>query len=344
MSFLNIENIRIDAIAADVPENIFKNEDIDFLSQSEREILIESIGINERRYVSKGVTASDLCFNAAQKIFEQKPELKSEIKVLIFVSQTPDYFTPASAVVLQNRLGLSTEVIAFDINLGCSGYVYGLSVIASLLSSLKKGKGLLLVGDTSSSFVSDKDKSVLPLFSDAGTATLLSYQPGVEPMFFHLGSDGSGYEAIIVSGGGRRNPYHSKSFEVNKYENQIERNELQMKLDGMQIMHFSLKEVPKSVRAALEFAKISQDEIDFFYFHQANKIINQSLMKKLKISPEKYPETLSRYGNTSSATIPLTIIENIHQHNQSTLNLLCGFGVGLSWATALIKLDELAKY
>ncbi len=344
MALLRIENIKIEAISSEIPNEIHRNDQIVFLSDEEKQNLIASIGINERQYAPKGTTAADLCLIAAEKIFQKHPEWKSEIKILILVTQTPDYPTPASSIILQSKLGIGKDVIAFDINLGCSGYVYGLSVIALLLNNIREGKALLLVGDTSSIFVSQKDKSVMPLFSDAGSATVISYNENTKPMFFHLGSDGNGYDAIIVEGGGARYPFSSESLNYKNESEQIERNQLQMKLDGMRIMHFSLKEVPQSVRQVCEFAQIELNDIDQFYFHQANKIINEALIRKLKISSEKFPETLSKYGNTSSATIPITIVENYQNTHSKTLNLLCGFGVGLSWASAIVEFDNLEVF
>jgi 3-oxoacyl-[acyl-carrier-protein] synthase-3 len=226
--------------------------------------------------------------------------------------------------------------MAFDINLGCSGYVYGLSIIAALLQNMPGAKGLLLVGDCSSSCISMQDKSVAPLFSDAGSATLLEYKEG-EQMHFNLQTDGKEFDDIIISDGGMKHPFISDSLIYKEIAVGQVRNNLHMKLDGMKIFNFALREVPGNVAHLLDYSSIGKDTVTKAYFHQANLLMNERVRIKIGVSEEKVPYTLYDYGNTSSASIPVTLCA-YPTHTQHVL--LCGFGVGLSWGSALVNLNE----
>lgn len=329
-------------MASAVPGNVVHNLSYDPIPEKERPLLVRTTGINERHVANPGVTTADLCEVAANKLIDELGWEKDSIDVLILVTQTPDYITPATAAVLQHRLGLPTTCVAFDINLGCSGYPYGLSVMAGLLNSTKS-RGLLLVGDVSSACVSATDKSAAPIFSDAGSATALEYNEGAAPMHFNLQTDGKGYEAIIIPDGGYRNPVTADSLELQNHGLGIDRNKTHLILNGIDIFNFSVREVPPNVRALMEFAKVDADAVDHFVFHQANLIINNSITKKLKLDTDKVPLSLGAFGNTSSATIPVTIAHEISETVQQGRKqlLLCGFGVGLSWGSALVTTNNL---
>ena len=338
MAKFSIDNIKIDAIYACVPSSKIKTSDYSLFSESESLLFEKTTGIIERRVANDGITCSDFCYNAAKNLLNDLSIDLSEIDVLIFVSQSPDYFLPATAVTLQERLFLSKNCMAFDINLGCSGYVYGLSVISSLLKNGLK-KALLLAGDKSTISTSFNDKSTYPLFGDAGTATLLSFDELAEKMFFDLHSDGSGKDAIIIEYGHSRFPYNVFLEDEKEFESGIKRSRNQLALDGIKVFNFALKEVAKSIDECLEFAKVEKEKVDYFVLHQANKLINDSVRKKMKLSEEKFPMSISHFGNTSSASIPLTICVSLQEKikNQQLHLLLSGFGVGLSWANVLIK-------
>lgn len=341
MALLTVHHIAIKGIAATVPEYFEKNIDYDWISLAEREMLIKTTGIEKRHIASDSVCTSDMCMASAEKLIHDLKIDKSEIDVLIFVSQSPDYFLPATSIILQNKMGLSKNTLAFDIQLGCSGYVYGLSVIGSLMSNGKFKKGLLLVGDKSSFSQSRKDKSTYPIFSDAGTATLLEYDENAEPMHFNLQSDGSGYEAIIIPDGGVRSPWTEESNKVVKIEEGIERSRRNLSLDGVEVFNFSLREAAPNVRALLEETKTSIDDYDYFIFHQANKLMNESIRKKLKLDISKVPYSIQDFGNTSSASIPLTIVTQLgNMQNRSHKMVLSAFGVGLSWASATVNMHH----
>jgi len=337
LALFSIENIQIKGISCAVPKDIYSNMDYERISIKEREMLIRTTGVEKRHVAKFGTTTADLCKVATNKLLNELKWQRSDIEILIFVSQSRDYLIPATACILQNRLELSKNCMAFDVNMGCSGYVYGLSIIAGIMAATKLKKGLLLVGDVSTLNTSYKDKSTFPLFGDAGTCTAIQFVDGAQ-MNFNLQTDGSGYEAIIIRDGGCRNYASKESFDSKKYSDGIERNRVELELDGIQVFNFSLKEVHLNILTLLEFRKNKVEEIDYFIFHQANKLINESIRKKLKIPIEKFPYSMAEYGNTSSASIPLTILaalsENLQNQNQKLL--LSGFGVGLSWGSAII--------
>ena len=214
MAFLEFKNVRISGISAGVPKHVEYNKDYPYFEEGEAEKYIASTSVRERRIADPGVCSSDLCYSAAERLIEDLGWDKSEIECLLFVSQTADYILPATSCILQERLGLPESCYAMDISLGCSGWVYGLSVITSLLSSGQIKKGLLLSGEICHLQSSPLDKSAYPLFGDAGTATALEYQEGYEPVRFHFSTDGSGYEAIIIRDGGYRHPFDNQSLDV----------------------------------------------------------------------------------------------------------------------------------
>ncbi|MGP8214214.1 MAG: 3-oxoacyl-ACP synthase III family protein [Bacteroidia bacterium] len=343
MAFFSIENIRLKGIAAAVPRYEISNLDYDYLNEQDRKLLIKTTGIEKRRAVrDSGITTADLCLASAEKLIKETSSNKEDIQIVVFVSQTPDYFLPASSIILQNKLGLPKTCLAFDIDLGCSGYVYGLSVVSSLMNQAKLKKGLLLVGDISTDGTPVEDKSVYPLFGDAGTASLLEYDEKAEKMNFSLQSDGSGYQAIIVREGAKRKPYTKESFDLVDIGNGIKRAPRNLELNGLDVFNFSVTEVPKNITGFFEKTSTSPESYDYFVMHQANLIMNETIRKKLKFPPEKIPYTLSKFGNTSSASIPLTIVSELRNKLAAPASLLLsGFGVGLSWGTVSLKTNEL---
>lgn len=342
MARITTENIKVDAVYSCVPANKVKTSDYSLFTAAEAALFEKTTGISERRMAPETVTCADLCFFAAKKLIEDLDIGLAEIDVLIFVSQSPDYFLPATAVTLQERLGLSTHCMAFDINLGCSGYVYGMSVISSLMNNGLK-KGLLLAGDKSTISTSFTDKSTYPLFGDAGTATLLSSTKSSSKMYFDLHSDGSGKEAIIIEYGHSRFPYNRFMDKDREVEPGIIRSKNHLALDGMKVFNFALKEVAKSINECLQFAQIQKDYVDYFILHQANQLINESVRKKMKLPEEKFPSSIGLYGNTSSASIPLTMTVALKDQLEAkeTTCVLSGFGVGLSWANAIVKVGPI---
>lgn len=345
MANFSIQNVALTGIAVAVPKTKKINLDDVFFSREDINKFISTTGISEYRVADDTTTTSDLGFEAAQKLILEMNIDKNEIDILVFVSQTPDYVNiPNTAPIIQDRLGLSNKCLAFDLPLGCSGFIYGLSTIASYMQNPAIKKGLLICGDTLSKIVGNNDKSTALLFGDAASASILERKESNSIMHFNLGSDGGGYKAIIVNDGGSRKPFNENSLEIIDYGEGIKRNQCELSLDGMDVFSFGITQAPKSVKELLAFVDINIEEIDFAIFHQANKMMNEMIRKKLKLEKEKVPYSLDKFGNTSSASIPITMVTELKNQLRNDENklLLCGFGVGLSWGSCYLTTENLA--
>ena len=350
MAILKYNDIGIAAIAACVPSKVEYNKDLGyFMSEEEIQKAIQNIGIEERRVAEKDVCASDLCFKAAEKLMEDNNIDKSTIDALIFVSQTSDYHQPATAPILQHRLGLSKDTLSFDINLACSGYVYGLSTAYAYACQPGINRVLLLVGETMSKIVSRRDKVNTPLFGDAGTATLVEkgeYGKSV----FSLHSDGSGSEVMMIPDGGFRNPTSLDSLAEETDANGDVRTRLQFRMDGMAVFNFGMSEEPRDVKNLLAEAGLELSQLDLLIYHQANKFMTDFFTKWLKFDKSKTPYSIRKFGNTSSASIPLTVVTEVKEKYPERKNVIfSGFGAGLSWGSVLLdlrqcKISELEEY
>jgi 3-oxoacyl-[acyl-carrier-protein] synthase-3 len=283
-----------------------------------------------------------MCEASARKLLEGLSWNPEEVQLLVFVSQTRDYFIPQTSGILQHKLGLPKSCISLDIGLGCSGYVYGLSVMGSMMNSMGIKKGLLLVGDISSLNSAYRDKSTYPLFGDAGTATAIELDSTAHPISFNLQGDGAGHKAIIIPDGGMRHILTKKSFEYKKIGPGIHRTKLHVALDGIEVFNFSLREVVPNIKELLGFSKHDISQFDYLIFHQANKLINETLRKMLKVDKSKVPLSITKFGNTSSASIPLTLVSELQSQLQSgKVNLLlAAFGIGLSWGSATVETSQ----
>ena len=340
MAFFEFKNVRIAGFSAGVPKHIERNEGDAVQSEDyDAAAFVETTGVVERRF-SDEFTTSDLCYAAAEQLISDLSWDKSEIDMIIFVSQTADYILPATACILQNRLNLSKECYAADISLGCSGWVYGLSNVVALLSSGSMRKALLLVGDARKRVEDIKYPD--PLFGCAGTVTALEYKEGENGFKFHFGTDGSGYDAIIVPDGGSRNRFSLNSLKEEKFEGKM-LNRLQTHMNGMDVFAFGISVPPKSVKKLAEHYGFDYLGYDYFVFHQANMKMNKKIVSKLKLPVEKVPFCMSHFGNTSSASIPLTIITQLKGkiEQQHTKFICCGFGVGLSWGTVAFDTNNI---
>lgn len=332
MAKCSFENIKLAGIAAAVPKKEFSNKNYDWISEKERKLLIKTTGVESKRQAPKGMTSSDLCLASAEQLIANLAWDKESVDAVIFLSQSPDYYLPASSVILQHKLGLKKTTMAFDVGLGCSGYVYGLQIASSLINGAGIKRVLLLVGDVSTATCAYTDKSTFPLFGDAGTATALEYIPSSDSFSFELFSDGEGYESIIIEDGGIRNLIDETSLKINKLEEGIERSKLQLSLKGLDVFNFSVGPVPKTIKSFLQEQNLSPENIDYFIMHQANKLMNESIRKKLKFSEQQTPYSLQNFGNTSSASIPLTLVTQLAEKLSGKKSvLMAGFGVGLSW-------------
>jgi 3-oxoacyl-[acyl-carrier-protein] synthase-3 len=335
MALLKIKNVRIAGMSAGVPKNVIKNLELKSISGDyDSAAFVESTGVVERHY-SDELTTSDLCIPAAERLIKDLGWDKNEIDAIIFVTQTGDYIIPATACIVQNKLGLSKDCLAEDIGLGCSGWVYGLANIVSIMQNGCIKKALLMAGDA-------KDQiprvSPDPLFGHAGTVTALEYKEGETGFAFHLGTDGSGFDAIINLDGGSRNPVSLASFEEEEVDGRMY-NRLETRMKGMDVFSFGITTVPKSIKKLSKYIDEDYLNYDYFVFHQANMKMNKLISKKLKLPEGEVPYSMTYYGNTSSASIPLTIITQIKEVKNIKL-MCCGFGVGLSWGTVAFKTDN----
>jgi 3-oxoacyl-[acyl-carrier-protein] synthase-3 len=342
MGLLSFSNVGISGMAAAVPKQVINNyeHDLYFKKEDIREI-VEKIGVKERRFADENTCSSDLCFAAAEKLIAGMNIEKDEIDLLIFISQTPDFRMPATSILLQQRLGLSTSTITLDINLGCSAFIYGLSVVYSMMSSGHIRKALILNGETRSKVYSQKDRKTAFLFGDAGVAVLVENGEKFRTSWFSLNSDGSRESLIKIPAGGYRYMSSIESLKektVDEYGNI--RSDEQGYMNGADVFNFVIREVPKDFNRLIKYAGIDVSTIDYFIFHQANSYINGFLAKKLKLPEDKIPATIEKYGNTSSVSIPITIVSELNNMLQSHKRLLLsGFGVGLSWGTAVLDVD-----
>ncbi|WP_121667717.1 3-oxoacyl-ACP synthase III family protein [Mesonia aquimarina] len=344
MPFFSISDVKISGIAAAVPKNTESNWDYDKLSATEKKLLVKTTGVENRRVAPKGLTTSDLCLEAAKVLLKELDWKKDEVDILVFLSQSRDYYLPATSIILQDRLGLSTNCMAFDIGLGCSGYPYGISVVSSLLKNTGLNKALLMMGDISSATCAKEDKSTYPLFGDAGSVTALEYDESAKKMCFQLNSKGEGYKSIIIKDGGIRNLINEESFIKKEIADGIKRCNLNLALNGLDVFNFSITDVPKSLKEFLSKTNSNPDDYDYFLMHQANKLMNETIRKKLKFQAEKVPYSIKNFGNTSSASIPLTLVTQLNdQAKKNRLRLLLsGFGVGLSWGIVTLEINKIA--
>ncbi len=342
MAFLEVKNVEIVGVSACVPKQKEDNSQI-YPKWGDYDSFIASTGINSHRVAPSNITTCDLCYESAKKLMTELQWNKDEIEALIFVSQTPDYVLPPTSCILQEKLELSQNCYTLDVSLGCSGWVYGLSVITSLMQNGTIKKGLLLVGDTISKICSKEDKSTYPLFGDAGSATALVYNQNASPFYFNLHTDGTGYNNIIVKDGGYRNPVSESSLRSKLVSEGIERNSLNLELDGMNVFSFGITKVPKCINELVEHFNLDKEKIDLFVFHQANKFMNEKICKKLKLDKKKTPLSLDDFANTSCASIPLTLVTRCQENLKNTSQSLiaCGFGVGLSWGGVALKSNKI---
>ncbi len=341
MALAALRQVRIAGVASAVPKEVVSNSDYTVLSEEQRERIIKYTGIRFRRWAPRDLTCSDLGFASAQKLLPELGWQPADLDVIVFVSQTADYPFPATAQLLQDRLGMRKNSLAFDVNLGCSGYTYGLWILGSLLESSGLKRGLLIAGDVSKMH-GDSDPASAVLFGHAATATAMERAEQTTPISFEFGSDGGGFKVIYVPAGGSRSPVGPDSFQKAALEGGGSRGDTDVVLDAAEIINFTMREVPPSIRRLLEFAGRTIGEVDAYVFHQANQFINQQVARKIGIKSDVAPTTLYDFGNTSSATIPLTITARLRDRIAAGPQklVMSGFGVGLSWASTYWETDR----
>ncbi len=340
MAIVTYKGVGISALSACVPSRKIDNYHygLDIWSESEVKKVVDKIGVKERRFVDERTCASDLCFAAAERLFRDNDIDRREIDLLVFLSQTPDYRMPATSILLQNRLGLETSTMAFDISLGCSGFINGLGIIYGLLQSGGYRKALLLDGETRSKVYSRKDRREAFIFGDAGIAALIESDEKYGTSSFSFNSDGSRGNLIMIPGGGYRNMSSIETLTekvVDEYGNiRCDENGY---MNGADVFNFVIEEVPKDIKRLIEVTGSDIQKMDYYVFHQANAFINNYIAKKMKLSRERIPWTIQKFGNTSSVSIPLTIVSELKDKMKGKKKLmLSAFGVGMAWATAIV--------
>lgn len=327
---------KISDISVYLPKQTLTNEDIerDYNNWSAAKIE-KKLGIKTRHIASKDETALDLAFHACSQLL--KNVKKEEIDLLVLCTQSPDYFLPSSSCILQNRLNLPKTTGAFDFNLGCSGFVYGLSIAKGFINSGIANKVLLVMTETYSKHLHPKDISNRTIFGDAATASLIEKTEDEHIHQFCLGTDGSGAKELIVPNGCFRNNYNPNEVEQSDESGNI-RTANHLFMNGPEIFNFTIETVPVLINDTLKKNGLVMEQIDYFVFHQANKYILEYLRKKIGIPEEKFYNNLLETGNTVSSTIPIAISELRKNNKLISINriMLCGFGVGLSWGAVVV--------
>lgn len=336
--------VKITSLAAAVPKRLVDIGDLSMrFGYEAAERIVATTGVHTRHIAEGQTLTAELAMEAADTALKHAGVRPESVNGIILITQTPEYKLPATACILQDRLGLPKNAIAFDVNLGCSGYPYGILIASSLISQLKLNKLLLIVGDITSATASPDDKSTYPIFADAFTATLIEKTEGDGDIIsFSYGTDGSGWKHLVNHVGQIRNKNIEAFFSNGNSEifSGVKYPEYTC-MDGNEIFTFCLKVVPEMVKEALIRASLGIEDIDIYLFHQANLFILKNLSRKLGIPISKMPISLERYGNTSGASPALTACDYLSRNkymNPLTVAII-GFGVGLSWSTVIIRLD-----
>lgn len=312
-----------------------------FGGDEQAERVMKAVGIRERRVSGPSLTAGDLGAAAAKRLFEAKGVDPAGVDGVVFVSQYPDLVAPATACLLQERLGVGQRSMCFDVNQGCAGYVHGLAIGSSLIHSGVCSRLLLVVADTPTKTCGPTDKSTVPLFGDAGTATLLERSERDDVGRFAMGNDGAGWLSLTIPLRGNLYP-DAEAFACFAPPEARERitDPASTYMDGEAVFKFCIERVPALVADVLEKNEVALDQVDHVVLHQANAMILEALRRKLRVPKEKFVLALERFGNTASATIPLALVESAASRPVVGKSLVAGFGVGLSWAGACVTIRE----
>ena len=334
-------NIKVAGMAVAVPKTreVIAEKYGPIFGEKTVEKFSATTGVVERRVAREEQTASDFAYTAAEKLLSAKEIDRESIGICIFVTQTPDYRMPASACVLHKRLGLPKDCIAFDINLGCSGFVYGMQVVSSLMQTIDIKYGLLLVGNTNTKYIAPTDSSAVMLFGDSGSATLLEKEDVAPLISTACRTDGEKFKAVIIPSGACRN--RTAPRERVKWGDGNERSDYDIYMNGMDVFTFTIAEVPALVNEFIEKTGIDKDGFDCYALHQANCLILKQLVKKVKLGKEKVHISMDRYGNTSATSIPVTLCDRYGDCSDGENKKIfsCGFGTGLSWGIAAFEVN-----
>lgn len=340
MACFKFENVGIRAISATVPKNIIKTKELTDFPLEAIEKFIETTGVEERRFTDINQCTSDLCFNSANQIFDMTDISKDDIDVLLFISQTPDYKTPGTSAILQDRLGLPKSILTYDLNMACQGFLYGLFFAETLLQLPNIQNVLILAGDTLSKVVSPKDKSTGMLLGDGGIAAVISRGEEYKPIYHSVNCDGANWKMVYIPAGGYRIPSSSDSMKNEKFEDGSVRNKEQLIMEGMDVFSYAITKLPKDVKSLLSFAKMNIDQIDKYAFHQSNKFMASFIAKKLKADESKILTSIEKFGNTAGISIPLTLVANREKIDKNDIILANAIGAGFVYGSAIFSLNN----
>ena len=344
MAYFTNKGIKIASIAASVPDNLIPVESfIERFGEDAVNRFSEGTGIYSIYNALPDQTASDLAYAAAENLFSEEDLDRNEVGVMVFVTQSPDYRRPSSACVLQKRLGLPMDCACVEVELGCSGFIYGLQTAMSLMASSDTEYGLVLLGETASKLVDPMDKSIVMMYGDAGGAILLKKE-GDETISTLLKSDGNRYQAIVLPAGGFRdmNPGHERFV----CSDGIERSLYDIFMDGTSVFSFSITDVPQTIKEYYAKTETTPDDYDVIVLHQANQYILKQVIKRIKAPKDKVPISIDRFGNTGGISIPLTLCDKYGDDKESgtVKALMSGFGIGLSWGVTSAMIDTNKVY
>lgn len=339
MAYWEIKNVALRGVTGTVPNHAVKTAEFEIFTQEEADIFDNTVGIKNRYLGPDELCASDLCYDAGERLIEALGWEKESIDVLIFASVTGDYKTPPTSGILQHRLGLPTSTFVLDVPMGCCGSVYAINVAGNLLSAGTAKRALLLVGDTALRMGSMRDKSRVPLFGDCGTAMAMEYDPTAEDIIIDFNTLGEKYQALMTPHGGFRHPITEESFVEEDFGNGIIRAPKDTLINGMDVLSFAISRPPISIKRLMDNYQLNTDNVDFFLIHQANKLIVDRIVKKLKLPLEKVPYDLQEFGNLGGASIPMLMTYNLSKELQERpLTLVCSaFGLGLTWGTMALR-------
>lgn len=345
MAYWEIKNVALRGVTGTVPNHPVKSSEFDFFTQDDADMFDNTVGILNRYLATDDTCASDLCYDAAERLIAGLGWEKESIDVLVFASVTGDFKTPPTSGILQDRLGLPTTTFVVDLPMGCCGTLYAINVAGNMLSAGTAKRAILLIGDTASRMGSPKDRSRVPLFGDAGMAMALEYDTTAEKIVIEMNTLGSGYKALMTPHGGYRHPItQEESFEYEDFGNGIIRAPKDALINGMDVFSFAITKPPIGVKKMLEEQGLDKDkDVDYFLIHQANKLIVDRIVKKLKLPIEKVPYDLQEFGNLGGASIPMLMTYNLADDLQTKpLTLVCSaFGLGLTWGTMVLRTQKM---
>lgn len=343
MAQWQIKNVALRGVTGTVPNNPKTTMDLGLFTQEEADTFDNTVGIKKRYVATDDICASDLCYDAAERLIESLGWEKDSIDVLLFESVCPDYKTPPTSGIMQARLGLPTTTFVMDIPMGCCGCIYAINIAGNLLTNGNVKRALLLVGDTATRMGSPRDKSRVPLFGDCGTALALEYDPTAEEIVVDFNTLGSGYESLMTPHGGFRHPITPQSFEYEDFGNGIVRAPKDTLINGMDVFAFAISRPPVSIKKVMQKYDLNTDNVDYFLIHQANKLIVDRIVKKLKLPLVKTPYDLQEFGNLGGCSIPMLMTYNLKEElTTRPLTLVCSaFGLGLTWGTMVLKTQKM---